>query len=313
MLTYYVSDEHQDKVYDSRLQNLEKKISILEKRMEPIEEVYFYRGDYGFGSEKSTQEVASVDKRIEHLERKQQWLEKRMLNLEYQCYSKAMKGVPSEEEVSSEEEFCTAKDVANEVISVSTEEDEPTPIISRPSTSKRSTALKGQAASTSIAEDVPKISRPSNTHKRGRASISTAAPAPKRPRGRPPSSSKTGGQKKKAPSTSGPRGKASTSAAAPAPKRPRGRPPSSSKTGGEKKKAPSTSGPRGKASTSAAAPAPKRPRGRPPSSSKTGGQKKKGPSQAPPSTLAPIGKRPPPMTGVVIGLRARDAPAVLWF
>ena len=126
-----------------------------------------------------------------------------MLNLEYQCYSKAMKGVPSEEEVSSEEEFCTAKDVANEVISVSTEEDEPTPIISRPSTSKRSTALKGEAASASIAEDVPKIPRPSNTHKRGRASISTAAPAPKRPRGRPPSSSKTGGQKKKAPSTSG--------------------------------------------------------------------------------------------------------------
>ena len=96
------------------IKKLEKKIQNLEKRMEPVEAVYFYRGDWaerkqqwGIVNEKSNEDV------VEHLVRKIKWLEKRMLNLEYECYSKAMKDVPSDEDVSSED------DVAKEVFSVS--------------------------------------------------------------------------------------------------------------------------------------------------------------------------------------------------
>ena len=81
---------------------------------------------------------------VEHLVRKIKWLEKRMLNLEYECYSKAMKDVPSDEDVSSED------DVAEEVFSVSLSEDEAAPKRSKPSSSKpatiRSTPYTSKAA-----------------------------------------------------------------------------------------------------------------------------------------------------------------------
>lgn len=135
---------------------------------------------------KISQEVVSDEKRIENLEMKLKWLAKRMQNLEIQCYMKAYHEVSSEEDVSNE-----LIDLENDE-DVSSEEDEAAQKTVRPSTStvaalelpedkgsKRSRALKGQAASTSTAKAFSKISR---------ASISTAASAPKRPRGRPPSS-----------------------------------------------------------------------------------------------------------------------------
>ncbi|PWA52058.1 hypothetical protein CTI12_AA453130 [Artemisia annua] len=133
-------DEHQEKVSESRIQNLEKKIYLLEKRMEPIEDVYFYTKYWVRASENFSQEGVSIEKRIEQLERKLKWLEKRMLGLEYTCYSKAMKDVPGEEEVSAEE------DDPNEVIDVSSEEDELAPKRSRPSTSTVASTPKTSTA-----------------------------------------------------------------------------------------------------------------------------------------------------------------------
>ncbi|PWA36074.1 hypothetical protein CTI12_AA603570 [Artemisia annua] len=102
-------------------------------------------------------------------------------------------------------------------------------------------------------------------------SIPNASHGLKRPRGRPPKRARPSG---------------STTAAAP--KRPRGRPPSTKKTG------------------STVAAAHKRPRGRPPSSKKIVGQRKTSPSQAP-STSTRRGERPPPITGVILGLSAPKA------
>ncbi|PWA86202.1 hypothetical protein CTI12_AA141550 [Artemisia annua] len=135
-----VKDEHQEKVSESSIQNLEKKIYLLEKRMEPIEDVYFYTKDFVCASENFSQEGVFIEKRFEQLERKLKWLEKRMLGLECTCYSKAVKDVPSEEEVSAEE------DDPNEVINVSCEEDEPAPKRSRPSTSIAASASKTSTA-----------------------------------------------------------------------------------------------------------------------------------------------------------------------
>ena len=149
---------------------------------------------------------------VDHLVRKIKWLEKRMLNLEYECYSKAMKDVPSDADVSSED------DVAEEVFSVSISEDEAPPKRSNPSSSKpapiRSTPTTSKAADAVKHEDmddqpiqcsemlqVPSTSNASHALKRprgrppkiGRTSGSTAVAAPKRPKGRPPSSKKTVG------------------------------------------------------------------------------------------------------------------------
>ncbi|PWA73275.1 hypothetical protein CTI12_AA260740 [Artemisia annua] len=105
-------------------------------------------------------------------------------------------------------------------------------------------------------------------------SIPNASHGLKRPRGRPPQRARPSG---------------STTAATP--KRPRGRPPSTKKT------------------CSTVAAAHKRPRGRPPSSKKTVGRRKTSPSQAP-STSTRRGERPPPITGVILGLSAPKAQEV---
>ena len=112
------------------MKNLEKKVYILEKRMEPIEDVYFYTKDWVPASENYSQEGVVAEKRVQLLEWKLKWMEKRMLNLEFECYSKAMKDVASEEDANSEE------DVPTEVISVSNGDDEAAPITSRSSKSK---------------------------------------------------------------------------------------------------------------------------------------------------------------------------------
>ncbi|PWA64837.1 hypothetical protein CTI12_AA338020 [Artemisia annua] len=263
------ADEHQEKCYESMIKNLEKKVYLLEKRMEPVEDVYFYTKDWVPASENYSQDGVSVEKRLEQVEKKLKWLEKRMLNLEFTCYSKEMKDVASEEDVNSEDD----------VVSVSSEEDEAAPLRCKPSGSKAA-PIRATPSTSKIMDDQPikcseklKVKtedmddQPSQCPEMLQVhSIPSASHGLKRPRGRPPKRARPSGP---------------TTAAAP--KRPRGRPPSTKKKG----------------STGAAAH--KRGRGRPPSSQKTVGQRKTSPSQAP-STSTRRGERPPHITGVILGL-----------
>ena len=70
MLTYLAADEHQEKVYESMIKNFEKKVYIFEKKIEPVEDVYFYTKDWVPASENYNQDGVSVNKRIEQLKRK---------------------------------------------------------------------------------------------------------------------------------------------------------------------------------------------------------------------------------------------------
>ncbi|PWA58966.1 hypothetical protein CTI12_AA345310 [Artemisia annua] len=184
-------------------------------------------------------------------------------------------------DVASEEDVNTEDDVANDVVSVSSEEDEAAPLRCKPSSSKAA-PIRSTPSTSKIMDDQPikcseklKVKtedmddQPSQCPEMLQVhSISNASHGLKRPRGRPPK-----------------RARPSSSTTAAAPKKPKGRPPSNKKTG------------------STGATAPKRPKGRPPSSQKTVGQRKTSPSQAP-SSLTRRGARPPPITGVILGLGA---------
>ncbi|PWA69605.1 hypothetical protein CTI12_AA296470 [Artemisia annua] len=246
-------DEHQGKVNESKIKNLEKKVYLLEKRMQPVEDVYFYTKDW----------APAIEKRIEQIEKKLKWLEKRMLGLEFTCYSKELKDVASEEDVKS----------SDDVVSVSSEEDDDAPLRCKPSSSKAA-PIRATPSTSKIMDDQPiKCSEKLNVKSEDMDdqpsqclemlqvnSIPNASHGLKRIRGRPPK-----------------RARPSVSTTAAAPKRPRA--------------------------------TQKRPRGRPPSSKKTVGQRKTSPSQ-PPSTSTRIGERPPPITGVILGLSAPKAQEV---
>ncbi|PWA93409.1 hypothetical protein CTI12_AA072150 [Artemisia annua] len=218
--------------------------------MEPVEDVYFYTKDWVPASENYSQDGVLVEKRIEQVEKKLKWLEKRMLGLEFTCYSKEMKDVASEEDVNSEDD----------VVSVSSEEDEAAPLRCKPFSSKAA-PIRATPSTSKIMNDQPikcfeklKVKtedmddQPSQFPEMLQVnSIPNASHGLKRPRGRPPKRARHSG---------------STTAATP--KRPRGIPPSTKKTG------------------STVAAAHKRPRG----------------------------ERPPPITGVILGLSAPKAQEV---
>ncbi|PWA58965.1 hypothetical protein CTI12_AA345300 [Artemisia annua] len=63
------ADEHQEKVYESRIKNLEKKVYILKKRTEPIENVYFYTKDWVPASENYSQDGVLVERGLNSLKR----------------------------------------------------------------------------------------------------------------------------------------------------------------------------------------------------------------------------------------------------
>ncbi|PWA88934.1 hypothetical protein CTI12_AA115470 [Artemisia annua] len=183
--------------------------------MEPVEDVYFYTKDWVPASENYSQDGVLVEKRIEQVEKKLKWLEKRMLGLEFTCYSKEMKDVASEEDVNSEDD----------VVNVSSEEDEAAPLRCKPSSSKAA-PIRATPSTSKIMDDQPikcseklKVKtedmddQPSQCPEMLQVhSIPSASHGLKRPRGRPPKRARPSGP---------------TTAAAP--KRPRGRPPSTKK------------------------------------------------------------------------------------